>query len=136
LSSTDKPIATVQAASAEDVDRAVKAAKAALVHPSWKLLPATERGQLMARLADLMEENRALFASIEAWDNGMHEIHESPRQFAHSSQENPTTSPLTKISLRQSQQFAITVAGLIRPLAKPSTQLLKSSPIQSASPLA
>jgi aldehyde dehydrogenase (NAD(P)+) len=71
LSSTDKPIATVQAASVEDVDRAVKAAKAALVHPSWKLLPATERGQLMARLADLMEENRQLFASIEAWDNGM-----------------------------------------------------------------
>ncbi|KAJ5790617.1 uncharacterized protein N7518_007628 [Penicillium psychrosexuale] len=67
---TDKPIATVQAASAQDVDRAVKAARAALVHPSWKLLPATERGQLMARLADLMEESRELFASIEAWDNG------------------------------------------------------------------
>ncbi|KAJ5787140.1 hypothetical protein N7457_002130 [Penicillium paradoxum] len=68
---TDKPIATVQAASTDDVDRAVKAARAALIHPSWKKLPATERGQLMARLADLMEENRALFASIEAWDNGM-----------------------------------------------------------------
>lgn len=25
----------------------------------------------MARLADLIEENRELFASIEAWDNGM-----------------------------------------------------------------
>lgn len=49
----------------------MKAAKAALVHPSWKKLPATERGQLMARLADLIEEKRALFASIEAWDNGM-----------------------------------------------------------------
>ncbi|KAJ5614230.1 hypothetical protein N7528_007884 [Penicillium herquei] len=67
---TDKPIATVDAASADDVDRAVKAAKAALVHPSWKLLPATERGQLMARLADLMWENRELLASIDAWDNG------------------------------------------------------------------
>ncbi|KAJ5612226.1 hypothetical protein N7510_005420 [Penicillium lagena] len=67
---TDKPIATVHAASSEDVDRAVKAAKAALVHSSWKLLPATERGQLMMRLADLMEENRELFATIDAWDNG------------------------------------------------------------------
>ena len=67
---TDKPIAIVQAASAEDVDRAVNAAKAALADPSWKQLPATERGQLMARLADLMEENRELLASIDAWDNG------------------------------------------------------------------
>lgn len=68
---TDKPIATVHAASAEDVDRAVKAAKAALVHSSWKQLPATDRGQLMMRLADLMEQNRELFATIDAWDNGM-----------------------------------------------------------------
>ncbi|KAJ5113273.1 hypothetical protein N7456_001807 [Penicillium angulare] len=67
---TDKPIASVDAASADDVDRAVKAAKAALVDPSWKLLPATERGELMGRLADLMWENRELLASIDAWDNG------------------------------------------------------------------
>lgn len=73
--STDKPIATVQAASAEDVDRAVKAAKAALVHPSWKQLPVSERGQLMARLADLLDQNRELLASIEAWDNGIFESH-------------------------------------------------------------
>ncbi|RDW64533.1 aldehyde dehydrogenase ALDH [Aspergillus mulundensis] len=67
---TDEPIATVHAASPEDVDRAVNAAKAALAHPSWKKLPATDRGQLMGRLADLMEQNRELFATIDAWDNG------------------------------------------------------------------
>ncbi|KAL3478879.1 aldehyde dehydrogenase domain-containing protein [Aspergillus californicus] len=67
---TDKPIATVHAASADDVDRAVNAAKAALVDASWKKLPGTERGQLMARLADLMEKNKELFATIDAWDNG------------------------------------------------------------------
>ncbi|PYH96503.1 aldehyde dehydrogenase [Aspergillus ellipticus CBS 707.79] len=67
---TDKPIATVHAATEEDVDAAVQAAKKALSHASWKLLPATERGQMMGRLADLMEENRELFASIDAWDNG------------------------------------------------------------------
>lgn len=49
----------------------MNAAKAALADASWKQLPATERGQLMARLADLMEENRELLASIDAWDNGM-----------------------------------------------------------------
>ncbi|PLB42152.1 aldehyde dehydrogenase ALDH [Aspergillus candidus] len=67
---TDKPIATVHAASAEDVDRAVQAAKTALSHPSWKKLPATDRGQMMAKLANLIEEKRELFASIDAWDNG------------------------------------------------------------------
>ncbi|KAL2844544.1 aldehyde dehydrogenase domain-containing protein [Aspergillus pseudoustus] len=67
---TDKPIATVHAASADDVDRAVNAAKAALLHPSWKKLPATERGVLMGRLADLMEKNKELLATIDAWDNG------------------------------------------------------------------
>jgi aldehyde dehydrogenase (NAD(P)+) len=48
----------------------VNAAKDALVHPSWKKLPATERGVLMGRLADLMEKNKELFATIDAWDNG------------------------------------------------------------------
>ncbi|KAL4863611.1 hypothetical protein BDV12DRAFT_177305 [Aspergillus spectabilis] len=67
---TDTPIATVHAASPADVDRAVNAAKTALVHPSWKKLPGTERGQLMARLADLIEKNKELFATIDAWDNG------------------------------------------------------------------
>ncbi|KAJ5172517.1 Aldehyde/histidinol dehydrogenase [Penicillium capsulatum] len=66
----DIPIATVHAAGADDVDRAVQAAKQALVHPSWKLMPATDRGRLMARLADLIEENKQLLASIDAWDNG------------------------------------------------------------------
>ncbi|KAL4786871.1 aldehyde dehydrogenase domain-containing protein [Aspergillus varians] len=67
---TDKPITTVHAASAADVDRAVNAAKAALVHPSWKQLPGTDRGQLIARLADLIEQKKELFATIDAWDNG------------------------------------------------------------------
>lgn len=60
----------MQAASADDVDRAVDAAKAALVHPSWKKLPGTGRGKLMAKLADLIEEQQDLLASIDAWDNG------------------------------------------------------------------
>lgn len=31
----------------------------------------TERGKLMTRLADLIEENKELLATIDAWDNGM-----------------------------------------------------------------
>lgn len=72
---TDTPIATVHAASADDVDQAVKAARAALAHSSWKQLPPTDRGRLMAKLADLIEEKQELFASIDAWDNGAFTMH-------------------------------------------------------------
>jgi aldehyde dehydrogenase (NAD+) len=33
-------------------------------------MPQTERGALMLRLADLMEENKEVLATIETWDNG------------------------------------------------------------------
>ncbi|RYP71391.1 hypothetical protein DL769_004699 [Monosporascus sp. CRB-8-3] len=67
---TEKVIATVQAADADDVDQAVKIARAALKDASWKQLSASDRGRLMSRLADLIEEKRELFATIDAWDNG------------------------------------------------------------------
>ncbi|KAI1340648.1 aldehyde dehydrogenase domain-containing protein [Xylariaceae sp. FL0016] len=67
---TEEIIATVQAAGEEDVDKAVKVAQKALKDPNWKRLAATDRGNLMYKLADLMEENRELLATIDAWDNG------------------------------------------------------------------
>ncbi|KAJ4157831.1 mitochondrial aldehyde dehydrogenase [Fusarium falciforme] len=67
---TEEVIATVQAADAEDIDKAVKTARAALRHESWKKLPASDRGQLMYRLAELIESKKELFATIDAWDNG------------------------------------------------------------------
>jgi aldehyde dehydrogenase (NAD+) len=67
---TEKEIAVVQAATAEDVDRAVKAAKKALKNPEWKQLCSSQRGRLMSKLADLMEENKEILATIDAWDNG------------------------------------------------------------------
>lgn len=60
----------MSAGDAADVDKAVKAAYAALRDPSWKKLPADKRGQLMAKLADKIEENRELLATVETWDNG------------------------------------------------------------------
>lgn len=69
--STEKPIATVQAADADNVDDAVNAARAALKHESWKGISASERGLLMFRLADLIEEKKELLATIDAWDNGL-----------------------------------------------------------------
>jgi aldehyde dehydrogenase (NAD(P)+) len=60
----------VFAAGEEDVDIAVKAARKALKDPSWKLLPATDRGNLMLKLADLIDQHRETLATIETWDNG------------------------------------------------------------------
>ncbi|SPO06409.1 probable aldehyde dehydrogenase [Cephalotrichum gorgonifer] len=67
---TETPIATVQAATEEDVDRAVRAASAALKDPAWKLMPGADRGILLTKLADLLEENIELFSTIDAWDVG------------------------------------------------------------------
>ncbi|KAJ5191109.1 uncharacterized protein N7498_010094 [Penicillium cinerascens] len=68
--STAREITSVHAASAQDVDTAVKAARAALNDPSWRDLPGTERGKLMNKLAQLIEDNRETLATIETCDNG------------------------------------------------------------------
>lgn len=69
-SRNEAEIASVYAAGEEDVDIAVKAAKKALKDPSWKDLPPTDRGQLMIKLADLIEQHKETLATIETWDNG------------------------------------------------------------------
>lgn len=58
------------AAGEEDVDTAVKAARKALKDSSWKQLPGTDRGALMLKLADLIEQHKETLATIETWDNG------------------------------------------------------------------
>ena len=56
-------------AGAEDVDRAVAAAAAALAG-EWGQLPAAKRERLMHRLADLIDANAEELAQLEALDNG------------------------------------------------------------------
>lgn len=56
-------------ADAEDVDRAVQAAKAA--HPAWAALTMDERAQYMARLADEIDEHGALLATADAVNAGL-----------------------------------------------------------------
>lgn len=57
-------------ASDQDVDRAVAAARAAFDDRRWYGLPAMQRDRIMNRLADLIEQNAALLAELEAIDNG------------------------------------------------------------------
>jgi acyl-CoA reductase-like NAD-dependent aldehyde dehydrogenase len=67
---TGRPLADVPQAGAEDVDRAVSAARAAFEGGAWTGLPAAERGRLLGRLADLIERDAALLAELESLDNG------------------------------------------------------------------
>ncbi|XP_070610937.1 mitochondrial 10-formyltetrahydrofolate dehydrogenase [Erythrolamprus reginae] len=63
-------IAKVSLATVSDVDRAVAAAKDAFEYGEWGKMNARDRGQLMYRLADLMEEHQEELATIEAIDSG------------------------------------------------------------------
>ncbi|KAG8791395.1 aldehyde dehydrogenase (NAD(P)(+)) ald5 [Ceratobasidium sp. 428] len=68
--STEEVICTVQAASAKDIDLAVKAARDAFNTTWGKHVPGTKRAALIYKLADLMERDAQLLAELEALDNG------------------------------------------------------------------
>lgn len=61
--------ATVPAADALDVDRAVSAAHSAL-HGDWRRTDGSARGRLLSRLASLIRENAKELAYLETRDNG------------------------------------------------------------------
>ncbi|KAI1501242.1 aldehyde dehydrogenase domain-containing protein [Biscogniauxia marginata] len=67
---TEEDICAVHAATVEDVDKAVKAARAAFKNPSWKRLGAKERATFLNKLADLVEQHAEILASLETWNNG------------------------------------------------------------------
>ncbi|CAN6607950.1 potassium-activated aldehyde dehydrogenase, mitochondrial [Trichomonascus vanleenenianus] len=66
--STGKVITSVQSASENDVDKAVAAARKAF--KPWKKTGGYSRGRLLSKLADLLEQNAELLATIEALDSG------------------------------------------------------------------
>jgi acyl-CoA reductase-like NAD-dependent aldehyde dehydrogenase len=66
---TALPIADVAQGGAEDVDRAVRAAREAL-EGKWKTTLASKRGRALYALADLIEQNADELAELEALDNG------------------------------------------------------------------
>jgi acyl-CoA reductase-like NAD-dependent aldehyde dehydrogenase len=68
--STGQVINEVAQGGAEDVDRAVKAARKALDEGPWHTASPADRAGLMNRLADLVEEHAAELAELESLDNG------------------------------------------------------------------
>uniref|UniRef100_A0AAX7UA49 10-formyltetrahydrofolate dehydrogenase n=1 Tax=Astatotilapia calliptera TaxID=8154 RepID=A0AAX7UA49_ASTCA len=63
-------ICDVSLAQISDVDRAVAAAKEAFEEGEWGKMNPRDRGRLIYRLADLMEEHQEELATIEAIDSG------------------------------------------------------------------
>jgi aldehyde dehydrogenase (NAD+) len=67
---TEEPIATVAAAGAADVDRAVVAARHALEQGPWRRMDAADRGKLLYRLADLVDRHAEELAQLETLNSG------------------------------------------------------------------
>src|SRR5882757_6812166 len=66
---TEKKIAEVASATAEDVDKAVKAARNAY-NNVWSKMPPAERGKYIYRIARVLQERAREFAVIESMDGG------------------------------------------------------------------
>jgi len=67
---TGEPWSLVPRGTAEDVERAVAAAKRAFNGGDWAGMTATARGHMLRRLGDLVAENAERLAEIEVRDNG------------------------------------------------------------------
>ena len=67
---TEEEIAQVAEGDAADVDLAVKAARRAFDSGPWRKMDARDRGRLINRLADLVEDHIDELARIESLDNG------------------------------------------------------------------
>lgn len=67
---TGRPWARIPRATAQDVDRAVRAAHEAFTSGPWSRMSPSDRGVLMYRLADLIAANAERLADLEVRDNG------------------------------------------------------------------
>lgn len=72
---TDNPYtgevwAKIAKGNAQDVTRAVQAAKCAFEAGSWTKMSPTERGKLLVRLAEIIEREAARLGALEVRDNG------------------------------------------------------------------
>jgi betaine-aldehyde dehydrogenase len=67
---TEEMIAQVPEANAEDVNRAVAAAKAAFENGPWASTTAQERGRVLFRLAEKIRQNAAMLADLESRNTG------------------------------------------------------------------
>src|SRR5262245_58563204 len=68
---TEETLAQIAYGKAEDIDRAVRAARKAFDWDSpWRRMNASDRGRLIWRISELIEENADELAMLESLDNG------------------------------------------------------------------
>jgi len=67
---TGEVISQVAEGDKADIDKAVKAARKAFEEGPWSKMNASERGRLINRLADLIEQHKDDLAALETLDNG------------------------------------------------------------------
>jgi phenylacetaldehyde dehydrogenase len=67
---TGEVLAQIAEGDRQDIDAAVKAARKAFDSGPWPRMTASERGKLVWKLADLLEEHLEEFATLETLDNG------------------------------------------------------------------
>ena len=67
---TGEVLAQIAEGDREDIDSAVKAARKAFDRGPWPRMTVSERGQLVWKLADLIQQHADEFATLETLDNG------------------------------------------------------------------
>ena len=67
---TGETLARVAEGEAEDIDRAVRAARAAFEEGPWSRMTPSERGRIIWRIGDLILEHTDELAQLESLDNG------------------------------------------------------------------
>jgi phenylacetaldehyde dehydrogenase len=103
---TGDVITEVPEAEAEDVNRAVLAARRAFDEGPWPRLSPSERGRMIWKLADLLEQHLEEFAELESLDNG------KPRTVA-----RVADVPLTVDMFRYMAGWATKITGTTLPLS-------------------
>jgi len=67
---TEEVLAQVAEGDSADIDKAVKSSRLAFEDGPWRRMTPSERGKLIWKLADLLEQHLDEFANIESLDNG------------------------------------------------------------------
>jgi phenylacetaldehyde dehydrogenase len=107
---TEQEITYVAHGGAEDIDRAVAAARRAFEEGPWRTITPSARGQIIWRLADLLEKHADEFAELEALDNG------KPLSVARTAD-----VPLAVDHFRYMAGWATKIEGNTIPISVPST---------------
>ena len=107
--STARPIAAVAQAGAEDVDRAVRAAREAFEDGRWSAIAAADRTRMMLALADAIDAHADELAELESLDNG------KPLKLA-----RRVDVPLSADHLRYYAGWPTKVTGEVVPVATPN----------------